>query len=121
MAVKKILIGDKDKSFIEALTERLKSYDFIVAGITSGAQFFQISSQFKMDAVILSSNLQSPSWVDILERFKSSSMYKENMPIMLLSREKSPGLENQAKLHGIQKIIYKPLCINELIELLEKI
>lgn len=114
------MIIDKDKSFADALAERLKACDFLTAGITSGAQFFQISSQFQPNIIILSTDLQNPTWAELIERSKQSSLFKEGMIFILITREASPGLENQAKLHEIKKIIVKPVNFKDLVETIDK-
>ena len=116
-----ILIVDSDKNFTDALVERLKTCEYLTAGITSGAQLFQIVNQFKPNMIIVSTDLQNPTWTDLLDRIKHSSLFKDKPTTLLLCRDMTPGLESQAKLHDITKILLKPVRFNELIEVIEKI
>ena len=56
-----IIIIDEDKDFVDAISERLKACGFLSAGITNGAQLFQLLSKFKPDLLIFSSKLKNPT------------------------------------------------------------
>jgi FixJ family two-component response regulator len=114
-----VLILDKDKGFADALAERLKACGYTAAGLTSGAQFFQLSSQMKPGILLLSGEIQNPTWSELLERMKHSSLKPESMNIVLVVKEAVPALEAQARRHSIKKIIHKPLYFNELLKDIE--
>jgi FixJ family two-component response regulator len=116
---KQLLILDKDKDFVDALSERLKSCDQVAAGIVNGAQFFAIAAKFRPDMLIISNDIQSPSWTEVLDRIKHSSMFQNKLAVAVLTTESSAGLEQQARIYGVLRIIQKPLVFKEFLKMIE--
>jgi len=115
----KIAIIDTDKSFIKALSQRLKSWDIACTGTTSGASFFQIASQSKPDIIMLADDLKSPSWTEVLKRIKQSNSF-EHSTIFIICSKITTGLIHQAKLYDIQHIIQKPITFSDFIKRIQK-
>ena len=104
---KQIIIMDKDKELVNAMTERLKMLSIEALGITNSASFFQVISKANPSLIILSDNLQNPSWSELMGRIKHSS-FNTKIPFFLLYSEKTPALEQQSKIYSIKKMFHKP-------------
>ena len=113
-----IIIIDQDKDFALALSQRLKVCGFITAGITHSSAFFQLAPKMNPSLILISDNLQNPSWSEFLARIKHSSLDGIG-PFLLLYTDRSPGIRQQARLYGINKLIQKPLRFIELLYLIK--
>ena len=115
----KIVIVDKDQSFIDALSQRLKSWDIESIGTTNGASLFQISSQFKPDIILLADDIKSPTWTEVLKRIKQANSF-EQPAIFILCSQITTGLIHQAKLYELQTIIQKPIVFADFLKRVQK-
>ena len=113
-----IIIIDQDRDFAEALSQRLKVCGFITAGISHSSAFFQLATKMNPALILISDNLQNPTWSELLGRVKHSSLDKL-APFVLIYTDRSPAIRQQARLYGINKMIQKPLRFIELLYLIK--
>jgi len=113
-----ILILDQDKSFVTALSQRLKICGYVTIGITHGAQFFPVTTKFKPRFIILSDNLKNPKWDELIVRIRGSNTIKSAI-FLLFCRELSVPIKKRAQLFQITQLIPKPFKFSDFLEKLK--
>ena len=83
--MKKILIVEDDKVFLDTLTSSLTTENFKVVSATDGEKGFQLACQEKLDLIILDLVLPSLSGIEICQKVREKGILT---PIIMLSGKK---------------------------------
>ncbi|KPJ69299.1 hypothetical protein AMJ44_04160 [candidate division WOR-1 bacterium DG_54_3] len=111
--MKKILIIEDDKAFLETLTSSLETENFKIVSATDGEKGFQLACQEKVDLIILDLVLPSLSGIDICQKLREKGiMY----PIIMLSGKKKEEIDKVLGLElGADDYLIKPFGTKELL------
>jgi len=111
--MKKILIVEDDKAFLETLTSSLTTENFKVVSATDGEKGFQLSCQEKVDLIILDLVLPSLSGMEICQKLREKGIAT---PIIMLSGKKKEEIDKVLGLElGADDYLIKPFGTKELL------
>jgi DNA-binding response OmpR family regulator len=111
--MKKILIVEDDKAFLETLTSSLTTENFKVVSATDGEKGFQLACQEKVDLMILDLVLPSLSGIEICQKVREKGILT---PIIMLSGKKKEEIDKVLGLElGADDYLLKPFGTKELL------
>jgi len=111
--MKKILIVEDDKAFLETLTSSLTTENFKVVSATDGEKGFQLACQEKVDLIILDLVLPSLSGIEICQKVREKGILT---PIIMLSGKKKEEIDKVLGLElGADDYLLKPFGTKELL------
>ena len=123
---KRVLLVDDNPSILEILSMMLRSENLEIETANDGAAALDlITNELKGNFDIIITDYQMPvvDWQKFAETLKKHDEYK-NIPIILVTQEIHRKYENDEKFKVFDKILYKPITKDSLIEsknlLLEK-
>ena len=109
--MKKILIIEDDKAFLETLTSSLTTENFKVVSATDGEKGFQLACQEKVDLIILDLVLPSLSGMEICQKLREKGILT---PIIMLSGKKKKEIDKVLGLElGADDYLLKPFGTKE--------
>lgn len=114
----KIVIIHNDVRFIKALQVRLAMVGYVVQGVSQGIQIFKVVASVQPDLILLDDNFDNPTWPDILKRLRQASSTRE-LKYVLLVRDITPAMQQQAKIHLVSTLIKKPLVLSNFLQTIE--
>jgi DNA-binding response OmpR family regulator len=111
--MKKILIVEDDKAFLDTLTSSLTTENFKVVSATDGEKGFQLACQEKLDLIILDLVLPSLSGIEICQKVREKGILT---PIIMLSGKKKEEIDKVLGLElGADDYLLKPFGTKELL------
>jgi len=111
--MKKILIVEDDKTFLETLTSSLETENFKIVSATDGEKGFQLACQEKVDLIILDLVLPSLSGMEICQKLREKGIAT---PIIMLSGKKKEEIDRVLGLElGADDYLIKPFGTKELL------
>jgi len=114
---KKIFIVDDDESVCRALGILLVTYGFKVDTFTSAENFFRAVPNSVLGCLILDIHMPGlDGWETQQRLLKSGS----DRPVIIMSADKSAGLNDRALKAGVVGFLQKPFNDKELIELINR-
>jgi len=111
--MKKILIVEDDKAFLETLTSSLTTENFKIVSATDGEKGFQLGCQENVDLIILDLVLPSMSGMEICQKLREKGIVT---PIIMLSGKKKEEIDKVLGLElGADDYLIKPFGTKELL------
>jgi two-component system, OmpR family, response regulator len=104
----KILLVDDEKEFLDALAERMRAREMVVATATSAREALEKTDAESFDAIIL--DLQMPG-MDGLEALKKFKEKNSNLQVILLTGKATVEKGIQAMKLGAMDLLEKPTDI----------
>lgn len=112
---KRILVIDDSSLIRDFLTKQLSGYGFeVIAGINGLDGFGKLRSEYP-DLVIMDFYLSRKSSMDIL-KYRASSPPHKDIPVLLISNRLDRETVLQVGKLNVQKILFKPLKIDALLD-----
>jgi len=112
---KRILVIDDSSLIRDFLTKQLSGYGFeVISGINGLDGFGKLRSEYP-DLVIMDFYLSRKSAMDIL-KYRASSPPHKDIPVLLISNRLDRDTVLQVGKLNVQKILFKPLKIDALLE-----
>lgn len=116
---KKVLIVDDDSSFVEYLASQLKTM-YKVKTIYTGEHALEYIAAHNVDIVIADINLSGINGIRLCENIKGDKRYV-NIPVILLSNEKSREIKIAGISAGADIYIEKPCYVDYLVSCMENL
>lgn len=110
-----VLCVEDDRDFSLALKLRLKHHGIQVVRAFEGAEGVNSAVARPADVILLDYNLPNGRGDFVLRQLKAHPATRE-IPVIIVSGQKSPGLEKQMLLLGAAGFFAKPVRFDELIE-----
>lgn len=115
-----ILCVEDDRDFSLALQLRLKRHGLSVVRAFDGVCGLQSAMTSPAEAIILDYNLPNGRGDYVLRRLKANPLTRD-IPVIVVSGQKTPGLEKEMLHLGAIRFFAKPVRFEELLEELQKI
>jgi serine/threonine protein kinase/DNA-binding NarL/FixJ family response regulator/Tfp pilus assembly protein PilF len=111
--MRKVLIIEDDKIWLETLTASLEAENFKVISASDGLEGFNLASQEKVDLILLDFMLPSLSGLEICRRLRAKGVAT---PIIMLTGEKKEEVDKILGLElGADDYLIKPFGMKELV------
>jgi two-component system, OmpR family, response regulator RpaA len=108
-----ILIVDDDPQIAETISLRLGAYDVEVLAAYHGMHGFGLALSARPDLVITDLRMPQGEGAYVVERLKNNPDTRQ-IPVIVLTGQRDPKLENQMRALGIQEYCLKPMRFEEL-------
>lgn len=119
--IKEILIIDDDHKNIFALTAVLKAKKFQCTSALSADEGFKIlSSNHNIGAVLMDMMMPEMDGYEAIRKMKESQELKD-IPVIAITAQAMSGDREKCLIAGADGYISKPLNVDELVEILNKI
>ena len=111
--MRKVLIIEDDKIWLETLTASLEAENFKVISATDGLEGLNLASQEKVDLILIDFILPSLNGLEICQRLRTRGI---STPIIMLTGEKKEEIDKILGLElGADDYLVKPFGMKELI------
>ena len=111
--MRKVLIIEDDKIWLETLTVSLEAENFKVISATDGEEGFKLACQEKVDLILLDFILPSLNGLEICRRLRAKGV---STPIIMLTGEKKEEIDKILGLElGADDYLIKPFGMKELV------
>jgi CheY-like chemotaxis protein len=111
----RLLIIEDDLNALAGLRELLGEEGFIVRGVVNGRQAIEAVKQEPFDIVLCDYCLPGMNGLQVCRELKR---LQPHLTLFLVTAHRNLEVVNAARQCGIEKVIAKPLIINELLEVL---
>ncbi len=111
--MKSILIADDDKIQTLMLSTRLKAKGFRIAVAHDAVQAWMSAIRSLPDAIILDIQMPGGTGIAVLKQLKMSSKTRK-IPVIVLTGTIDPGDEPKLKELGVDRLLYKPVDLEQL-------
>lgn len=118
MGTYSVLVVDDEEEFVSALVERLQLRAIDAEGVTRGDEALELLRKRDFDIILLDVMMPGIGGLEVVRRIK------ENHPstaVILLSGHSSADAAEQAAAAGALEYLVKPVAIDDLISLFERI
>ena len=126
---KRVLLIEDDKFLLEQLQIAMEDYEIIPA--SSAVLGMELVSKMELDAVLLDIMMPPPDDIDPeivgygrttgVEICRKIRNLKPNLPIIILSVVRDPGILQRINESGANEILNKPVFPGKISEILEKV
>jgi two-component system response regulator FixJ len=113
---KRIFVVDDDESVCRALSVLLVTYGFTVETFTSAEEFFRIVPDSASGCLLLDIHMPGLDGWGTLERLSKSGSVR---PVIIISAEKSGGLNEKVLKAGAAGFLQKPFNDQALVDLIK--
>jgi CheY-like chemotaxis protein len=111
----RVLVVEDDRNALTGLQELLREEGFIVRGAMNSRQAFEAATQETFDIVLCDYSLPG---MDGLQVCRELRRLQPHLALFLVTAYRNLEVVNAARQYGIEKVIAKPIIINELLEVL---
>jgi len=113
--IKKILVVDDEKDFLELLSYRLAASDYMISIADNGSKAFIKAKEEKPDLILMDVKMPVEDGVSACRRLKEDSRTR-NIPVIIISAFPNPEVKTKLLDMGVKDYITKPYNDNELLE-----
>ena len=110
----RILIVDDEPNILDVTSRRLQREGHETTTVIDAEWGVALSRASRFDAILMDIDLPGMSGLQAIKQFASSS----KAPIILMTAHSDPKLTQQALTQGAKALLFKPLDLNNLKELL---
>lgn len=107
MASPRVLIVDDDKTMVAVMSAVLKAGGFQVSAAFDAAQGFMFAQKDPPDLILLDMNMPAGGGAGTWQRLQHSAR-TQNVPVVFVTAESKPGLEQEVLRQGAVAFIQKP-------------
>lgn len=107
MANPRILVIDDDKTMVAVMSAALKAAGFQVSAAFDAAQGFMFATKDPPDLILLDINMPAGGGVGAWQRLQHSAR-TQSVPVVFVTIESKPGLEQEVLRQGAIGFIHKP-------------
>ena len=107
MATPRVLIVDDDKTMVAVMTAVLKAGGFQVSAAFDAAQGFMFAQKDPPDLILLDMNMPAGGGAGTWQRLQQSARTR-SVPVVFVTAESKPGLEQEVLRQGAVGFIQKP-------------
>ena len=118
---KKILLIDDDRVTLTMLEMSLSRHNYQVLLAEDGVKGLEIASSQKPNAVLCDMLIPKLHGLEVCQRIKQAPQLKETKVVLMTAVYKGTAFKFEAKKAGADHFLEKPINMNELINLLEKL
>jgi CheY-like chemotaxis protein len=104
----KILIADDSRFQVETLSSWMSSKGFEVVTALDAFQTWTFALRVHPDIILLDINMPAGNGIDILRKLKASPK-TQNVPVIVMTGDKNPATEAEARKLGAAEFFRKPL------------
>ena len=116
-----IIIADDDKDLLKALTLRLWNEGYEIVTATDSYNALSLAAESKPDLLILDVNMPAGDGFSVHERLQSMGEDFKDTPVIYITGDKSPRLEQIAEDHGGIRLFHKPFQLEELLTTIKQV
>ena len=116
----KILMIDDDREFRLLIGVQLRSRDMVVFEAADVIQAISLAREKRPDVILLDIGLPGGDGFLILERFKANTLFSA-IPVIIVTARDTKGVEEKALQAGAVASLQKPVVIEGLLALIERI
>ena len=107
MVAPRILVIDDDKTMVAVMSAALKAGGFQVSTAFDAAQGFMFATKDPPDLILLDINMPAGGGVGAWQRLQHSAR-TQSVPVVFVTIESKPGLEQEVLRQGAIGFIHKP-------------
>jgi two-component system, cell cycle response regulator len=104
----KILIADDSRFQVETLSLWLSPKGFEVVSALDAFQTWTFALRVHPDVILLDINMPAGNGIDILRKLKASPK-TQHVPVIVMTGDKNPATEAEARELGAAEFLHKPL------------
>lgn len=116
----RVLIADDSRFQVQMLASWLTPRGFEIISAYDAMQAWTAALRLGPDVILLDINMPAGTGLEVLKRMRLSAK-TQNIPVIVITGESSPGCEATFKALGISKFLQKPVGEEELCAALNRV
>lgn len=115
MSARRVLVVDDDPAVVQMLTSILRKEGYDVVTALDALQGVMRAHRDKPDVILLDIMMPAGGGFSVLERLKTS-IHTSMIPVIVLTGSVEAGIEDKARVLGVQGFFHKPCDIGALLD-----
>lgn len=111
-----ILVADDDAGIQTVVSKILEDIGCVVSRVEDGQSCLNLLNQLEPDLLLLNLNMPGINGHEVLKQIQADQL---SLPVIVMSGEHSPAIQDEVRALGAQAYLEKPFHVSSLVQLLE--